>query len=64
MVKSASEAASAYEEGIRKKMGGVSAYEDAMDCTTPKCAATKLINARKETISLDKMKSAYKSAYS
>ena len=48
MVKSASEAASAYEEGIRNKMGGVSAYKDAMDCTTPKCAATKLVNARRK----------------
>jgi len=64
MVKSASEAASQYETGIREKMGGVSAYKDAMDCTTPKCAATKLVNARKKTISLDKMKSAYEAAYS
>ena len=42
MVKSASEAASAYEEGIRKKMGGVTAYEDAMDCSYTKVCGNQV----------------------
>jgi len=65
MVMSASDAADNYKSGIKNKMeGGVDPYKDAMDCSTPKCAAEKLVDARKKGISLDDMKKAYKNAYS
>lgn len=64
MVMSATKAANHYEQGIRDKMGGVSPYNDAIGCSTVKCAAEKMENAKKGNLTLSKMKSAYKEAYS
>jgi len=50
MVMSATKAANHYEQGIRDKMGGVSPYNDAIGCSTVKCAAEKMENAKQGTL--------------
>ena len=62
-IASASEAADKYEEGIDRV--GIDAWEDAMKCSTPACAATTLKSYKvKKGVSLARMKSSYKNAYS
>ena len=61
-IASASEAADKYGEGIERV--GIDAWEDAMKCSTPACAATTLKSqAAEKGLSLSTMKSHYKEAY-
>lgn len=62
-VSGATAAANSYEDGIKNKMGGVSPYNDAMNCNTVKCAAETLEDARKRNLSIMSMKKAYRKAY-
>lgn len=63
MVKSASDAADAYENGIEDRMGGFGPYEDAAGAETPEEAAEILQDARESNVSLRSAKSAYENAY-
>jgi len=62
-IKDASTAATNYKKGIDRL--GASAWNEAMKCATPACAAATL-KSKKSTkgVSLSDMKSNYKSAYS